>query len=173
MSTIAAPGASTMVKRWAPWQTMGAVAIVAILAGMLVPQLLTGEMASDKSQHKTEAKVGGKTPIEAPTLPDMPNPQSMLLRLLAGTVLVLGLAVASIWGMRRWLQNQRPAALGQRELRLVETLPLGNRCSVHRVQLGKREILIGVDGAGVKTIVPLAKAFDEVLGETEPLAPAA
>jgi flagellar biogenesis protein FliO len=101
----------------------------------------------------------------APALPDMPNPQGMLARLAWGTILVLGLSVASIWGMRRWTQVRAPAVSGERTLRLVETLPLGNRCSVHLVHLGKREVLIGVDAAGIKTIVALTKAFDDVLAE--------
>jgi flagellar biogenesis protein FliO len=48
-------------------------------------------------------------------------------------------------------------------MRLIETLPLGNRCSVHLVRLGKREILIGVDGAGIKTVAPLAGFFEDAL----------
>ena len=42
---------------------------------------------------------------------------------------------------------------------------MGNRCSVHLVHLGKREILIGVDGGGIKTMVPLANSFEDVLAE--------
>jgi flagellar biogenesis protein FliO len=173
MSISSVAGATVKTTRWAPWQTLGIVALGAIALGLLVPQLLPGEMVIDKNHHKAEARADVKANYEAPTLADMPNPQGMLVRLLAGTVLVLGLAVASILGMRRWLQRQTPAGQGQREMNLVETLPLGNRCSLHLVYLGKRQILIGVDGAGVKTIVPLAKAFEEVLADTEPLAPAA
>jgi flagellar biogenesis protein FliO len=172
MSISSAAGATVKATR-APWQALGIVGIGAIVLGLLIPQLLPGEMVIDKNHHKAEARADTKANYEAPTLADVPNPQGMLVRLLAGTVLVLGLAVASILGMRHWLQRQTPAGLGRREMRLVETLPLGNRCSVHLVHLGKREILIGVDGAGVKAIVPLAKAFEEVLGETESLAPAA
>jgi hypothetical protein len=48
-------------------------------------------------------------------------------------------------------------------MRLIESLSLGNRCLMHLVRLGKREILIGVDGAGIKTVVPLAGTFEDVL----------
>jgi hypothetical protein len=34
-------------------------------------------------------------------------------------------------------------------MQLKETLALGNRCSVHLVHIGKREVLICVDGAGI------------------------
>ena len=172
MAITSAAGAGPKAGLRAPWLTMGLVAIVATLAGLLVPQLLPGEMAIEKSHHKAEDKSNTKAEYVAPSLGDMPNPQGMLVRLASGTILVLGLSVASIWLMRRWMQAQAPAGLGQREMRLIESLALGNRCSVHLVHLGKREVLIGVDGAGIKTIVPLSKAFEEVLAETEPLVPA-
>ncbi len=57
---------------------------------------------------------------------------------------------------------------GPRTLRLLETLPLGNRCSVHLVHMGNREVLIGVDGSGIKSIVPLPENFADVLTQTEP-----
>src|SRR5438874_12201303 len=136
----------------ASWLTMGGVAVVAILAGLLVPQLLPGEMVIEANHPKTDAKSKTKADYVAPAVPDMPNPQGMLVRLASGTLIVLGLSVASIWLMRRWMNTQAPAGLGQREMRLVETLALGNRCALHLVQLGKREVLVGVDGAGIKTI---------------------
>ena len=171
MSTTSVPGAASKAGLRAPWLTMGLVAVIATLAGLLVPQLLPGEMAIEKTHHKVEAKSASKTDYVAPSIADMPNPQGMLVRLVSGTMLVLGLSVASIWLMRRWMQSQAPAGLGRREMSLVETLPLGNRCSLHLVHMGKREVLIGVDGAGIKTIVPLPKAFEEVLAEAEPLVP--
>jgi flagellar biogenesis protein FliO len=148
-----------------PWLTLGIVAFVAVLAGLLVPQLLPGEMVIEKNHVKAETKGIAKGDYTAPQVPDMPNPQSMLTRLALGTLIVLGMSVASIWGMRRWLQPAQAAA-GPRTMKLLETLPLGNRCSLHLVHMGKREVLIGVDGAGIKTIVPLPEAFEEVLKDT-------
>ncbi|HWY89024.1 MAG TPA: flagellar biosynthetic protein FliO [Gemmataceae bacterium] len=171
MTTVPSAGPKTGFR--GPWMALGIVAIVAIGAGLLVPQLLPGEMALEPSRPKADAKSKSKSEYVAPTVPEMPNPQGMLTRLASGTVLVLGLSVASIWGMRRWLKIQEPAGAGQRDLRLVETLALGNRCCLHLVHLGKREVLVGVDGAGIKTIVPLPRVFEEVLSETEmPASPA-
>ena len=146
------------------WMTMGIVALMAVMAGLLVPQLLPGEVVL--STPKTEPANKSKGNYTAPTLPDMPNPQGMLTRLALGTLLVLGLSVISIVAMRRWMQPQQMVARGQQTLRLLETLPLGNRCSVHLVHLGKREILIGMDGTGIKTIVPLPEAFADVMTQT-------
>jgi flagellar biogenesis protein FliO len=150
-----------------PWLTMGIVAVVAIAAGMLLPQMLPGEMVVQGNQAKAEAKDKSKSAYVAPAVPEMPNPQGMLARLAWGTMLVLGLSVASMWAMRRWVKAHEPAGSGPNALRLVETLPLGNRCSVHLVHLGKRELLVGVDAGGVKTIVPLPREFDEVLAEAD------
>ena len=50
---------------------------------------------------------------------------------------------------------------------LVETLPLGNRCLVHLVRVGKQQVLVGLDGGGLKSLVALPEAFDETLTEAE------
>jgi flagellar biogenesis protein FliO len=148
------------------WVTLGVVAVVAIAAGVLVPQLLPGETAVEKSQPKSEAKAKTKTEFLTPTISEMPSPQNMLLRLAAGTVVVLGLSVGSIWAMRRWLQPQGNVHAGPRTLHLLETLPLGNRCVLHLVRLGTREVLVGIDAGGVKSIVPLTPPFEDVLAQT-------
>jgi flagellar biogenesis protein FliO len=170
MATSTSAGAGSTTTFRTPWLTTGIVAIGAIVAGLLVPRLLPGEMVVvEKKQAKTKAEANGaKADYTPPALPDMPNPQGMLMRLAAGTAFVLGLSVVSIWGMRRWTQSKDMPASGMRTMRLVETLPLGQRCSLHLVHLGKREIVIGVDGGGIKTIVPLPNAFEDVLAETEP-----
>jgi flagellar biogenesis protein FliO len=139
------------------WLTMAAVSILAVMAGIYLPQLTSGDMVIEKTRPTTETKNKTKTDYVGPAVPEMPNPQGMLSRLAAGTILVLGLAVASIWIMRRWLVTGQPVGSGNKTMRLMESLPLGNRCSIHLVHLGNREVLVGVDGAGIKTIVPWRK----------------
>jgi flagellar biogenesis protein FliO len=181
MSTTTAPSAGSKTRLWVPWLTMAVVALGAVAAGLLVPQFMSADMVIEADRTKAETKnkaplaplppsggeggVKGKPAFVTPVLPDMPSPRGMLTRLAWGTVLVLALAVAAIWGMRRWTQTHDLRDPGGRALRLVETLPLGNRCSVHLVHFGKREVLVGVDSAGIKTIVPLPKEFAEVLAE--------
>ncbi len=143
---------------------MAVVAVVAVLAGLLLPQLMPGETVVEAAK-KAETALDTKAEYKPPTRPNMPSAQGMLARLAWGTALVLALAAASLYGMRRYLRAHEPALAGARELRLMETLPLGNRCALHLVHLGKREVLVGVDGTGIKTIVPLAKEFEEVLEE--------
>jgi flagellar biogenesis protein FliO len=154
-----------MTGVWSTKTTMAAVIIGAVLAGLLFPQLLPAELAVDKTRENEKGKA--QADYSAPRLPNMPNPQAMLTRLAAGTVIVLGLSVASIWCMRRWMQPQQAVSPEQRTMRLIESLPLGQRCSLQLVHLGQREILIGMDASGIKTIVPLPRPFEDVLGETE------
>ena len=152
---------------WTPWLTIAAVALVAVIAGVLLPQMLPGDMVVEKQRSIGEVKGKSKTEYVPPTVPEMPNPQGMLARLAGGTVLVLGLSVASIWVMRRWVLSQQAGQSAGQTLRLMESLALGNRCAVHLVNLGNREVLVGVDGGGIKTIVPLPKVFEEVLSDTD------
>jgi flagellar biogenesis protein FliO len=142
------------------------VAALAILAGLLLPKLLSSETVVAKEPTKTEAKGVAAAEYKSPSLPDAPNPQALLGRLFMGTVAVLGMAVASIWVMRRWLPAQKPVHAAPRDLRLIETLHLGQRSSLHLVHLGQREILVGVDAGGIKSIVQLQKPFDDALAET-------
>ena len=169
MSTTPTTVASAKSKYgWlTPWAT---IAFIAVLAGMLLPQLMSSEMVIDGKQTKADPKNQSTSTYTAPAIPDAPNPQTMVVRLVTGTVIVLVLAVGSLWGMRRWMQTTGYGDNSAGVMRLIETLPLGNRCSLHLVHLGKREVLIGVDGAGIKTIVPLPSAFEDVLADTEPAA---
>jgi flagellar biogenesis protein FliO len=171
MSTTPAidPSAKSKIAFWTPWAT---IAFVAVLAGLLLPQLMmSSEMVIDGKQTKADAKNQSKTGYTPPAVPDAPNPQAMLVRLVTGTVIVLGLAVGSLFGVRRWMQTRGFAGSGPGAMRLIETLQLGNRCSLHLVHLGKREVLIGVDGGGIKTIVPLTAPFEDVLADSEATAP--
>ena len=153
-----------------PWATVAGVAVLAVFAGLLLPRLLASETVIDKDKERAKADAKGgaaASEYKSPNLPEAPNPQALLGRLVMGTIVVLGLSVVSIVVMRRWLPAQRPANSAPQELKLIETLHLGNRSVLHLVHLGQREILVGVDGGGIKSILPLPKPFDDALAETE------
>ncbi len=149
------------------WKTWAGIAAVAIVMGLLLPQLMPGETALPKAEPKAEAKDKGKLEYTGPSLPDAPSPLAMFVRLSLGTAVVLGLCVATLYGVRRWMYPTAANGSTPREMRLMETLQLGNRCALHLVHLGKQPILVGVDGAGIKTIVPMAAAFEDVLTEAD------
>jgi flagellar biogenesis protein FliO len=134
------------------------IGLIASLAGLLIPQMLPGEKAPTPIVR--DAKDLTYVP---PTWPEPPSIQGLMLRLGFGTMFVLILSVAAIWYGKRYLTAYAGGSLGG-ELKLVETLPLGNRCRLHLVRLGSRQILIGADGAGIKTVTPLDD-FEQVLAD--------
>ena len=99
-----------------------------------------------------------------PPWPESPDPKALLARLGVGTVVVLGLCVGTLWGAKRWLQRQ-PVAAASQQLRLLETLPLGNRCTLYLVSVGDRRVLVGADGGGIKSVAPLPEGFADALDE--------
>jgi flagellar biogenesis protein FliO len=157
-------GAKPAQSAWMSWVAITAVAIV---LGLVAPQLMPGEASREKVEPKTEAKEKGKLEYTAPALPDAPSVQSMFVRLGVGTAVVLGLCVATMFGIKKWMYPIATNGTAPREMRLMETLQLGNRCSLHLVHLHKQPILVGVDGSGIQTIVPLPPSFEEVLTEAE------
>jgi flagellar biogenesis protein FliO len=138
------------------------IGLIASLAGLLIPQMLPG----DKAQAPTAVHDMKDLTYVPPAWPEPPSVQSLMLRLVFGTMFVLILSVAAIWYGKRYLTAYASGSLGG-DLKLVETLPLGNRCRLHLVRLGSRQILIGADGAGIKTVTPLDD-FEQVLAADRP-----
>jgi flagellar biogenesis protein FliO len=138
------------------------IGLIASLAGLLIPQMLPGDKTAEKTTTVAARDAKDLTYVP-PTWPEPPSVQSLMLRLGFGTMFVLILSVAAIWYGKRYLTAYAGGALGG-ELKLVETLPLGNRCRLHLVRLGARQILIGADGAGIKTVTPLDD-FEQVLAD--------
>jgi flagellar biogenesis protein FliO len=146
------------------------VGVLAVLAGVLLPQLLNGEPAL--SQPAPSLAPADSLVYTPPTFPEAPDPRSMLLRLLLGTAFVLVLSVVTIFLSRRWLRQVGAPSAATGRLAVVETLPLGNRCALHLVRVGRQQVLVGVDAAGLKSLVALPELFDEALAEAEQPAPA-
>jgi flagellar biogenesis protein FliO len=169
INTTPAGWQSGLKSALGPWANVVIVAGLAIVLGVMLPKLLSSEPVVDekkKDNPQTTAKGTIGSDYKTPALPEI-NPQALLGKLFMGTIVVLGLSVGSIWMMKRWLPAQGPAGSVQREMRLIETLHLGHRTSLHLVHLGKREVLIGTDAGGIKSIVPLARPFEDALAETE------
>ena len=150
-----APSPATAKRSTAILVTIG---LIASLAGLLIPQMLPGDKTPPPTAAARDAKDLTYVP---PTWPEPPSVQSMLLRLGFGTMFVLILSIGAISYGKRYLSAFAGNAVAG-ELKLVETLPLGNRCRLHLVRLGGRQILVGADGAGIKTVTPLDD-FEQIL----------
>ena len=104
---------------------------------------------------------------EPSSIPDAPDTTAMLMRLGLGTVCVLGLSASTLWLGKRWLRGGPAPVSGAGQLRLVGSISLGNRCSVHLLETGDRQVLAGVDGSGLKSLVPLPQPFETALDDME------
>jgi hypothetical protein len=109
----------------------------------------------------------GSLEYAPPSWPEPPDPRVMLTRLGLGTAVVLALCAGTLLVCRRWLRRLPGPGVGGSRMALVETLPLGNRCLLHLVRVGRQQVLVGLDGAGLKSVVALPEAFDEALAKAQ------
>jgi flagellar biogenesis protein FliO len=77
------------------------------------------------------------------------------------------LCALTLWVGKRWVRPLTAPVSEGKYLRVLETLPLGGRCSVYLLQVGETRILAGVDHTGLKTLLPLPQSFDGALAELD------
>jgi hypothetical protein len=88
------------------WKAWASIAAVAIVVGLLLPQLMPGDTVK-QSEPAKEAKDKKSLDYAAPMLPEAPSPTQMLIRLGVGTSIVLGLCVATLFGCIRRRRTAR------------------------------------------------------------------
>jgi flagellar biogenesis protein FliO len=169
------------------WLSVALLGALAVAGGIILPRLLPFSLPASVSAEKAgttqpQPKIqtasqrtaqapgpGGKLvgpkdwTYVPPSWPEPPDHHAMFIRLGAGTLAVLALCAGSLWFGKRWFRGATAAASTPSQLRLVESLPLGNRCVIHLVNIGANSVLIGTDAGGVKTVVPLAESFAQTL----------
>jgi len=148
------------LRRWMPVVIIG---LVAVMGGIALPHALPSTPEATKAAQATDDTQKGPLAYTPPTLPETPDPKLMLTRLGLATAGVLTLCVATLWLGRRWLGTASTTSGETSHLRLVETLPLGNRCALHLVHVGNRPVLIAADPSGVRSVVPLPESFEQEL----------
>lgn len=154
------------LKAKRPWLSLGMMAGAALLAGLALPQLMPS--THPRTPVKSESEPSGQRDKNdwtyvPPSWPEPPDHQAAFVRLGLGTAAVLTLCVATLWCGKRWLRGETPVAAAGAQLSFIESLPLGNRCVIHLVQIHNRPVLVGADAAGIKTIVPLPESFAQTL----------
>jgi flagellar biogenesis protein FliO len=148
------------MRRWLPVAIIG---LVAVTAGIALPQAL--HSATDAPKSVAASDPAGKNPLSytPSAMPEAPDPKAMLTRLGLATAGVLALCVGTLWFGRRWLGAPAPQTGGVDQMRLIQTLALGNRCSLHLVHVRNRPVLIAADPSGLKSVVPLPESFEHEL----------
>ena len=160
--------ATSLGQRWSKyWHYVAIIALFAVTAGVCVPLRLPGRSTESVAQAPQSAEEGSLA-YTPPSLPQAPSARSMLLRLALGTAIVLSLCAGTLWLGKRWLQTQPPARTDG-EIRLIETLPLNRQCRLHLVAAAGHQVLVGVDGGGIKSILSLAAPFDQTLHDLQSL----
>jgi flagellar biogenesis protein FliO len=134
--------------------------LIVIVGGIAAPQLLPEMPQAPRAAEAAAEEGPGSLIYTPPTQPAPVDPRWLLVRLVIVTALVLGLAVGSLWLGKRWLVAGAAKAAGPKHMQVIETLPLANRCSVVLIEVGKRQVLVGLDATGLQSMVPLPERFD-------------
>lgn len=189
MNAPQAVGPADLRKKW---QSVAVLLGLAVIAGLVLPRLLPADPEPPAPARRAQAADGGpavplvpgvrlqagkdaipeKNARESlvyrpPAWPEPPDTRAMLTKLGVGTVVVLVLCVGSMVLGRRWLAKVPAATSTGGQMRVVETLTLGQRCRVHLVRVGRRQVLVGVDPTGLRTVTPLPDVFEVALTEAE------
>src|SRR5262245_45755091 len=85
------------------WLTLSLVGLGAVVAGVVLPQLLGATASLPPPAPAAKKTEKGGLVYTPPAWPEEPDPKAMLTRLGLGTVLVLGLCVGTLWLGKCWL----------------------------------------------------------------------
>ena len=131
---------------------------------MLLCGALVSVFASDCAADEPSTKAFEYQP---PAWPNPPNTGAMLLRLAAATGAALALCLTTLYVLRRRLRSTAVAGSSGTELRILDSIKLDHRCTIHLLAAGDKQVLIGLDGSGLKTVVPLPESFTVTLDEAQ------
>lgn len=139
-----------------------------LLLWLLLLTVTGSLLAADVTPAATDSTTGSRD-AEAdfsysPNWPEPPDTSGMLLRLGFGTVVTLGLCVATLVLGRRWLQRPTTNSTS-RKLVIEESVVLGHRATLFLVKIGENHLVAGTDAGGLKSLIVLPTTFAEVLDQ--------
>ncbi len=135
------------------------------LAGLeeVVPEPVASSAATSAEPNVLDSEMTYK-----PEWPAPPDTGAMLLRLVIGTVVVLGLCVGSLWFGKPWLMRlQLTNTIGQ-PMQIEGTVALGNRAVLYLVKIGDTQLVAGTDATGLKSLIALPASFKDTLDGQPP-----
>lgn len=140
-------------------------------------QVLTGAKRSRTVVQATPASAQAAPAAQAaevdlekykdPMFPEPADLQNLGMRLVLVTAGVLAACVISLVVAKRCFGVSRIARSGDAKMRVLETLPLNNRCRLQLIQADGHKILVGVDAAGLKSVLLLQDPFKATLESLE------
>ncbi len=85
---------------------------------------------------------------------------STVKKIILNTLLVLAVAVAFVYGLRKSKRGQASASTKPKPaIGIEQTLALGNKATLKLVRVGDHQVLIAMDSSGVKSVVSLHEPF--------------
>jgi flagellar biogenesis protein FliO len=81
--------------------------------------------------------------------------------LVVSAVLILGLSIGALWMFRSWAIPRAADVAGGGRLAIAGSVLLGKRCRLYLIQVEGRAVLAGVDGTGLRGLIPLAETSEE------------
>jgi flagellar biogenesis protein FliO len=82
-----------------------------------------------------------------------------------GAGLVVAFGIVSLWIVRQYLAKRTQTGGPTKHMQLIESLWLPQRCRVHLVEAGGRQVLVTTDAAGVKCVTVLPDRFAALLDD--------
>lgn len=125
----------------------------------------TDRRRSNPSRNEPGRNKAPSDPRKDPVLyaeSESPEPidlSGLVLRLCITCAFIIGLCLLTVRYGRKWLFRSASVKTGNQDLTLISTLGLGNSCSVQFVKADGRDVLIGSDRSGLKTVTVLPPSF--------------
>ena len=127
----------------------------------------TNAVETNNSVTQTPVTTNSSTAAPKPTLPPQTTSSaSQLASLLGGLILILGLIYGLSWFVKRFSQGgfmQNP------NMKIISAMPLGTRERLLLVDVGGKQLLLGVTATQINTL----HVFDEPVAQVEKPAPIA
>ena len=135
------------------------------LAGLeeVVPEPVASSTATTAEPNALDSEMTYK-----PEWPAPPDTGAMLLRLVIGTVVVLGLCVGSLWFGKPWLMRLQLTNTTGQPMQIEGTVALGNRAVLYLVKIGDMQLVAGTDATGLKSLIALPASFTDALDKQQP-----
>lgn len=135
------------------------------LAGLeeVVPEAVASSVVINAELNALDSEMTYK-----PEWPAPPDTGAMLLRLVIGTVVVLGLCVGSLWFGKPWLMRLQLTNTTGQLMQIEGTVALGNRAVLYLVKIGDTQLVAGTDATGLKSLIALPASFKDTLDGQQP-----
>lgn len=142
--------------------------------------ILSGGGASAMAQEKTGS--AGQTPASLPApsqaspMPSqsegtaIPDLGSSVLRTVGGLGLVLTLIVAGYFAVRKFAPQYFTKSSSSQNMKILETLPMGDRRSISLIEMGNSRLLVGNTPQQINLIMALPDSLS-LLSESEAIRP--